>query len=163
MGMKAVKFGGTSLCSAAQMKKAAEIVLADADRRVVVVSAPGKRSPEDEKITDLLYRCYEEADDVKKACLFEKIRERFDGIISDLVEAIGKDLIHDAALHPFRRMIFFIVDGDLPAYQIYLRHKCAVAEVSAAEIFITDAEIIKIETGLMETERHTKSVFSAIH
>ncbi len=84
MGMKAVKFGGTSLCSAAQMKKAAEIVLADADRRVVVVSAPGKRSPEDEKITDLLYRCYEEADDVKKACLFEKIRERFDGIISDL-------------------------------------------------------------------------------
>ena len=86
-----------------------------------------------------------------------------DGIISDLVEAIGKDLIHYAALHPFRRMIFFIVDGDLPAYQIYLRHKCAVAEVSAAEIFITDAEIIKIETGLMETERHTKSVFSAMH
>ena len=84
MGIKAVKFGGTSLCSAAQMKKAAEIVLADADRRVVVVSAPGKCSPEDDKITDLLYRCYEEPDEKIKAWLFNRIRHRFDGMISEL-------------------------------------------------------------------------------
>ena len=84
MGIKAVKFGGTSLCSAAQMKKAAEIVLADADRRVVVVSAPGKRSPQDEKITDLLYRCYEAPEGEEKVRLFERIRERFDEILSDL-------------------------------------------------------------------------------
>ena len=84
MGIKAVKFGGTSLCSAAQMKKAAEIVLADADRRVVVVSAPGKRSPQDEKITDLLYRCYEAPEGEEKVRLFERTRERFDEILSDL-------------------------------------------------------------------------------
>ncbi len=98
MGIKAVKFGGTSLCSAAQMKKAAEIVLADADRRIVVVSAPGKCSPDDEKITDLLYRCYEETDLQEKGRLFEKIRGRFDGIISEL--GLSLDLSEE-----YRRMM----------------------------------------------------------
>ena len=84
MGTKAVKFGGTSLCSAAQMKKAAEIVLSDADRQIVVVSAPGKRFPEDEKITDLLYRCYEETDIQTRTALLDRIRSRFDEIIEEL-------------------------------------------------------------------------------
>ncbi len=52
--MKVVKFGGTSLASAAQMRKVADIVLADPLRRIVVVSAPGKRSARDTKVTDLL-------------------------------------------------------------------------------------------------------------
>ncbi len=57
----AVKFGGSSLASAAQIKKAADIIRADANRRYVVVSAPGKRDDADVKVTDLLYRCYDEA------------------------------------------------------------------------------------------------------
>ncbi|MBQ6374476.1 MAG: ferrous iron transport protein B [Clostridia bacterium] len=52
-----VKFGGTSLASAAQIKKAAAIVRDDPARRFVVVSAPGKRGDADTKVTDLLYRC----------------------------------------------------------------------------------------------------------
>ena len=48
------KFGGTSLASAAQFIKVQEIVKADPDRRFVVASAPGKRFPEDRKVTDLL-------------------------------------------------------------------------------------------------------------
>jgi aspartate kinase len=52
--MKVVKFGGTSVASAAQIKKVADIVAADSDRRVVVVSAPGKRNRRDTKVTDLL-------------------------------------------------------------------------------------------------------------
>ena len=52
--MKVVKFGGTSVASAAQIRKVAEIVLADPSRRIVVVSAPGKRSARDTKVTDLL-------------------------------------------------------------------------------------------------------------
>ena len=55
------KFGGTSLADAAQFKKVAEIVRKDPARRFVVVSAPGKRFPEDIKVTDLLSACYEEA------------------------------------------------------------------------------------------------------
>lgn len=52
--MKVTKFGGTSLASAEQIKRAVDIVLSDRDRRVLVVSAPGKRFSSDIKITDLL-------------------------------------------------------------------------------------------------------------
>ncbi len=59
--LKTVKFGGSSLADANQFKKAAAIIRGDAGRRYVVVSAPGKRSDSDTKITDLLYACYESA------------------------------------------------------------------------------------------------------
>ena len=41
--MKVCKFGGSSLADAAQLNKVIDIVLADPARRIVVVSAPGKR------------------------------------------------------------------------------------------------------------------------
>lgn len=52
--MKVVKFGGTSVANAEQISKIIKIVTADADRRIVVVSAPGKRNKADTKVTDLL-------------------------------------------------------------------------------------------------------------
>ena len=55
--LKVVKFGGSSLADARQFEKVRRIVQKDKSRRVVVVSAPGKRSREDHKITDLLYLC----------------------------------------------------------------------------------------------------------
>ena len=56
--MKVVKFGGSSMADAGQYRKIRDILLADPDRKVVVVSAAGKRSKADHKITDLLYLCY---------------------------------------------------------------------------------------------------------
>ena len=52
--MKVCKFGGSSLANAAQLNKVIDIVLADPSRRIVVVSAPGKRHSGDTKVTDLL-------------------------------------------------------------------------------------------------------------
>ncbi|WP_458412557.1 aspartate kinase [Schinkia sp. CFF1] len=52
--MKVAKFGGTSMASAEQLVKVANIVKADPERKIVVVSAPGKRYKEDIKTTDLL-------------------------------------------------------------------------------------------------------------
>jgi len=52
--MKIAKFGGSSLADAFQIKKVCDIILSDPDRRIVVVSAPGKRNKEDIKVTDLL-------------------------------------------------------------------------------------------------------------
>mgnify|MGYP001453895356 CR=1 FL=1 len=52
--MKVAKFGGTSLASAEQIKKICAIITEDPQRRLVVVSAPGKRSTDDTKVTDLL-------------------------------------------------------------------------------------------------------------
>ena len=56
--MKVVKFGGSSMADAGQYRKVRDILLADPERKVVVVSAAGKRSKDDHKITDLLYLCH---------------------------------------------------------------------------------------------------------
>lgn len=48
------KFGGTSVASAEQIKKVANIVKSNPERKIVAVSAPGKRSSDDIKVTDLL-------------------------------------------------------------------------------------------------------------
>ena len=48
------KFGGTSVASAEQIKKVANIVKSNPERKIVAVSAPGKRSGDDIKVTDLL-------------------------------------------------------------------------------------------------------------
>jgi aspartate kinase len=55
--MKVCKFGGTSMANAEQIKKVCSIVVSDPDRRIVVVSAPGKRFDSDIKITDMLIDC----------------------------------------------------------------------------------------------------------
>ncbi len=52
--MKVCKFGGSSLANGVQLNKVIDIVLADPARRIVVVSAPGKRHSGDTKVTDLL-------------------------------------------------------------------------------------------------------------
>lgn len=57
MGVKVVKFGGSSVADAIQIGKIKDIIQSDADRKFVVVSAPGKRFDGDTKITDLLYLC----------------------------------------------------------------------------------------------------------
>ena len=56
--LKIAKFGGSSMADAGQYRKVRDIITADPGRRVVVVSAAGKRSSDDHKLTDLLYLCY---------------------------------------------------------------------------------------------------------
>lgn len=81
--MKAVKFGGSSLCDARAIQRAEKIIRADSERKFVTVSAPGKRYADDEKITDMLYGCFGSSGDEFLYGL-QKIKARFDGIISDL-------------------------------------------------------------------------------
>lgn len=52
--MKVVKFGGSSLAAGNSVDKALTIVKNDPERKVIVVSAPGKRTSDDIKVTDLL-------------------------------------------------------------------------------------------------------------
>ena len=83
--LNVVKFGGTSLSTAEQFKKVADIIKADGTRRYVIPSAPGKRFPDDDKVTDMLYNCYELAtkgNDISD--IFSGICERFDSIIEGL-------------------------------------------------------------------------------
>ena len=82
--LKVLKFGGSSLADAQQFAKVKAIVEADESRRVVIVSAPGKRFSGDHKITDLLYLC---AAHIKYgvSCeeIFDMIRTRYLEIAHD--------------------------------------------------------------------------------
>ncbi|MGI5893488.1 MAG: aspartate kinase [Candidatus Merdivicinus sp.] len=82
---KVVKFGGSSLASASQICKAVEIIRADDSRRYVVPSAPGKRTASDEKVTDMLYQCYDAAASGKSyRKILDRIKARYQSIIDDL-------------------------------------------------------------------------------
>lgn len=83
--MKVIKFGGSSLASAAQLNKVLNIIQADPKRKFVVVSAPGKRTADDEKVTDLLI-LYAEAYLAGKdfTAYQEKIIERYADMIHEL-------------------------------------------------------------------------------
>jgi len=56
--VKVVKFGGSSVAEAEQFKKVRNIIKSDEGRRIAVISAAGKRSKEDHKLTDLLFLCH---------------------------------------------------------------------------------------------------------
>ncbi len=76
--LKVLKFGGTSMADAGQYQKVAAIVRADPTRKVVVVSAAGKRFAEDNKITDLLYLCHAHLQyGVSCESIFATVRERY--------------------------------------------------------------------------------------
>lgn len=79
------KFGGTSVANAAQFRKVKDIIQSSPERRFIVVSAPGKRFPEDVKVTDLLLDCYAKAVAGESfAEQLDQIRARFRSILDDL-------------------------------------------------------------------------------
>ena len=98
MGLKVLKFGGSSLADAEHFRQVAEIVKSDPTRRYVVASAPGKRFSADTKVTDLLYKCYE------LTVAEEDITEVFDEIV--YVE-------NGFTLHSAGGVINILVTGDL--------------------------------------------------
>ncbi|MDQ2085507.1 aspartate kinase [Herbivorax sp. ANBcel31] len=97
--MKVVKFGGTSLASAPQIKKVCDIILSDSKRRLVIVSAPGKRFDDDVKMTDLLIELGEKYYKDKKADKeLKRVIDRFDeiakglGLDEEIVKIVHDDL-----------------------------------------------------------------------
>lgn len=97
--MKVCKFGGSSLADAERVRQVCGIVAADPARRVVVVSAPGKRDADDTKVTDLLIACAERKLAGEPASgLLEQVTGRFAEIQrgldlpDDVMQTIAADL-----------------------------------------------------------------------
>ena len=100
--MKVVKFGGSSMADAGQYRKIRDILLADPERRVVVVSAAGKRHKKDHKITDLLYLCYAHTQyGVDCSQIFDMIASRYIAIRDEL----GLDLDIETELAALKQRI----------------------------------------------------------
>ena len=76
--LKVLKYGGSSMADETQFAKMRSIVEADPSRRVVVVSAAGKRFKNDHKITDLLYLCHAHLQyGVSCDGVFDMVRSRY--------------------------------------------------------------------------------------
>ena len=100
--MKVVKFGGSSMADAGQYRKVRDILLADPERRVVVVSAAGKRFGNDHKLTDLLYLCYAHVQyGVDCSSIFDMIASRY----LDIRDELGLDLALEPELEALKKRI----------------------------------------------------------
>lgn len=92
------------MADAEQYKKVRNIILSDPARKVIVVSAAGKRNKEDHKITDLLYLCYAHIQyGVDPGEIFKMIADRYREICSDLslsIDIEGELRQLQAALRP---------------------------------------------------------------
>ena len=83
--LKVAKFGGTSMADSTQLKKVRDIIKGDDERRLVVVSAPGKRFKDDNKITDLLYLTHAHTKfSVPHAPILKIIEDRYNLIKEEL-------------------------------------------------------------------------------
>lgn len=100
--MKVVKFGGSSLADASQIAKVRSIIESDEERRVVVVSAPGKRFSGDTKVTDLLIALGDSIQaGVMDDTIYKQIIDRFRTMAEELnlpirVAEMVKDKIDEA-------------------------------------------------------------------
>ncbi len=95
--MKVTKFGGSSMADAGQYRKIKDILNSDPERKIVVVSAAGKRNPKDHKITDLLYLCFAHTQyGVDCSGIFEMIEERYLSIRDELGIKLNLEAEFDA-------------------------------------------------------------------
>ena len=150
------KFGGTSLADAEQFRKAAAIVKEDSSRHFVVVSAPGKRSKEDQKVTDLLIQCAEKPRTEAEEILL-KIQSRY----KVMVRGLGVTLDVDAE---FARIAEAIGDPDQYDYIVsrgeYLNGRI-MAELTGFDFIDAQGAIWMDEKGNYD-EVKTKEVLGGL-
>ena len=106
----AAKFGGSSLSSGEMFRKVANVVLDEPKRRYIVVSAPGKRYPDDIKVTDELIKITECEVPRKREELLNELKERFREIVDYLKESNDESGYSNRDFH-------FDIDGEFKAIE----------------------------------------------
>ncbi len=153
--LKVLKFGGSSLADADHFRKVAAIVKADPANRFVVASAPGKRFPEDIKVTDLLLECYRLAR--KKESIdepFEQIENRFRGIIADL----GMNLSLESEFATIRLVIKNRAGRDYVASRGEYLNSMILAEYLGYAFLDAEDAIFFGEDGTVDLKRTDESL-----
>jgi aspartate kinase len=155
MGVKVAKFGGSSVADASQLRKVQAIVKGDPQRSIVVVSAPGKRTPDDAKVTDLLYKCHDcVRDGVSFERIFDAVADRYRAIVEDLKLAI--DIERD--LDSVQDGIALGTTSDYAASRGEYLNAKITASLLGSE-FIDAAEVIRFDTaGNLQIEETVEAV-----
>ena len=146
-----VKFGGSSLASAEQFEKVGKIIRENEDRAYVVPSAPGKRFPEDVKVTDMLYGCYAAAarrDAIDRQ--LEEIRDRYNGII----EGLGLELSLEKEFEEIRQRFLDQCGEDYAASRGEYLNGIIMANYLGYE-FVDAAEVIRFDENGAFAEEET--------
>ncbi len=158
MSLKVLKFGGSSLADAEQFKKVANIIKAEPSRRYVVPSAPGKRFKGDDKVTDMLYRCFELAHNGEDFSeVFEKISARY----RDIIDGLGLDLDISKEMDRIRETLLHNAGRDYAASRGEYLNGLILAAYLGYD-FIDAAKVIYFkDNGVLDSER-TNVVLSAI-
>ncbi len=124
--LKVAKFGGSSMADAGQYRKIRDILRSDPERRVVVVSAAGKRNKHDHKITDLLYLCHAHIQyGVDCTGIFEMISSRYLQIRDEL--GLSLDLETEFALLKQRLEAKTVTQDELVSRGEYFSAKLVAA------------------------------------
>ncbi|MBQ7346434.1 MAG: aspartate kinase [Clostridia bacterium] len=150
MGLKVVKFGGSSLADAEQFRKVAAIIKADPNRRYVVASAPGKRFSGDVKVTDMLYHCYEmvrNREDITE--YYEQISQRYNGIIRDL----GLDFDISGELDYIRNAILHHSGRDFAASRGEYLNSLILAKLLGFDFIDAESVVFFRENGVYDDEK----------
>lgn len=150
---KVVKFGGSSLASAQQFKKVGDIIKADADRRFVVPSAPGKRFSGDTKVTDMLIDCYNTAEAGKDfSGKLDAIKARY----MEIIEGLELDLSLDDEFETIKKNFEAKAGIDYAKSRGEYLNGGIMANYLGYE-FIDAADVIRFdEDGIFESERTDK-------
>ncbi len=107
--MKVAKFGGSSLANANQFKKVGRIIQEDGDRKIIVVSAPGKHSDSSLKMTDLLIMIGEASRNYKPYNQFtQMVQEQF----QEIIEGLG---LQNGLVEEIIQSIERVIQSDLPS------------------------------------------------
>ncbi|MBP3299995.1 MAG: aspartate kinase [Clostridia bacterium] len=153
--IKVLKFGGSSLADAEHFRKAAQIVRSDPANRYVVASAPGKRFPEDIKVTDLLLECYRLARAKKPIDEpFGQIENRFREIIKDL----GLNLSLEAEFATIRLVIKNRAGRDYVASRGEYLNSMILAEYLGYSFLDAEDSIFFTEEGVLDLSRTDESL-----
>ena len=152
---KVSKFGGSSLASAKQFKKVGDIIRADKSRRYVVPSAPGKRNDKDEKVTDMLYACYDAASEGRS---YKKILEKIRGRYEEIIEGLDLNLNLD---HEFAKLEENFLAGagrDYAASRGEYLNGIVIANYLGYEFIDAAEEIFFVEQGNFEADLTDKEL-----
>ncbi|MBQ3234574.1 MAG: aspartate kinase [Clostridia bacterium] len=152
-----VKFGGSSVASSGQFEKVKNIVLSDEKRKIVVVSAPGKRCKEDNKITDMLYLLSSHVKyGIDASALIATISERYEEIRREL--NLGVDIKRE-----FEIIMENAKNGAGEEY-IVSRGEYLCAKLMSAYLgysFVDAAEVVKFNyDGVLNEEQTAEAVKS---
>ncbi|MCI2061268.1 MAG: aspartate kinase [Eubacteriaceae bacterium] len=157
MGIKVAKFGGSSVADGIQISKMRDIIVADPERRYIIVSAPGKRFEKDNKVTDLLYSCREQINqNLPIDQLFQVICDRFNSIKMNLDIDIDLQKEFDIILDHLK--------SNASADYVASRGEYLNAKLIAKYLgfdFVDSAEVIKFNEHGKFQDKETNAVLSA--